>query len=88
LRLQSRSPIRKCVGCGARRDKIELLRVVNNKGDILIDPGERITGRGAYLCPNMDCLDKAVESNSLKESLRIDISDEIYDKISGEIKHD
>jgi len=86
--LQSRSPIRKCVGCGARRDKIELLRVVNNKGDILIDPGERITGRGAYLCPNMDCLDKAVESNSLKESLRIDISDEIYDKISGEIKHD
>ena len=86
--MQSRSPIRKCVGCGARRDKIELLRVVNNKGDILIDPGERITGRGAYLCPNMDCLDKAVESNSLKESLRIDISDEIYDKISGEIKHD
>jgi hypothetical protein len=77
LRLQSRSPIRKCVGCGARRDKI----------DILIDPGERITGRGAYLCPNMDCLDKAVEKNSLKEALKIDISDEIYDKISEEIKH-
>ncbi|MGM0499382.1 MAG: RNase P modulator RnpM [Bacillota bacterium] len=85
--MQSRSPIRKCVGCGARRDKIELLRVVNNKGDILIDPGERITGRGAYLCPNMDCLDKAVEKNSLKEALKIDISDEIYDKISEEIKH-
>jgi hypothetical protein len=60
---------------------------VNNKGYILIDPGERITGRGAYLCPNMDCLDKAVEKNSLKEALKIDISDEIYDKISEEIKH-
>ena len=86
--MQSRSPIRKCVGCGARRDKIELLRVVNNKGDILIDPGERITGRGAYLCPNMDCLDKAVEKDSLKKALKIEISDEIYEQISEEIKHD
>ena len=86
--MQSRSPISKCVGCGARRDKIELLRVVNNKGDILIDPGERITGRGAYLCPNMDCLDKAVEKDSLKKALKIEISDEIYEQISEEIKHD
>jgi len=86
--LQSRSPIRKCVGCGARRDKIELLRIVNNKGEILIDPGERTPGRGAYLCPNTDCLDKAVEKDSLKKALKIDISDEIYEKISEEIKHD
>ena len=86
--MQTRSPIRKCVGCGARRDKIELLRVVNNKGEILIDPGERTPGRGAHLCPNMDCLDKAVESGILKDALRIEISDEIYNKISEEIKHD
>ena len=86
--MQTRSPIRKCVGCSARRDKIELLRVVNNKGDILIDPGERTPGRGAYLCPNLDCLDKAVEKGSLKNALKIEISDEIYDKISEEIKHD
>lgn len=86
--MQSRSPIRKCVGCGARRDKIELLRVVNNKGEILIDPGERTPGRGAYLCPNMDCLDKAVENGALKDALKKEISDEIYEKISEEIKHD
>ena len=86
--MQNRSPIRKCVGCGARRDKIELLRVVNNKGDILVDPGERTPGRSAYLCPNLDCLDQAVENNSLKKALKIDISDEIYEQISEEIKHD
>lgn len=85
--MQSRSPIRKCVGCGARRDKIELLRVVNNKGEILVDPGGKIPGRGAYLCPNMECLNKAVEKGALKKALRKDISDEIYDKISEEIKH-
>ncbi len=85
--MQSRSPIRKCVGCGARRDKIELLRVVNNKSEILVDPGERTPGRDAYLCPNLDCLDKAVENDSLKNTLKIDISDEIYEKISEEIKH-
>lgn len=86
--MQNRSPIRKCVGCGARRDKIELLRVVNNKGDILVDPGGRTPGRGAYLCPNLDCLDKAVEKDSLKKALKIEISDEIYEQISEEIKHD
>lgn len=86
--MQKRSPIRKCVGCGARRDKIELLRVVNNKGEILVDPGGRIPGRGAYLCPNMECFDKAVENNSLEKALKFEITDEIYEKISEEIKHD
>ena len=86
--MQKRSPIRKCVGCGARRDKIELLRIVNNKGEILVDPGGRIPGRGAYLCPNMDCFDKAVENNSLENALKFEITDEIYEKISEEIKHD
>jgi hypothetical protein len=86
--LQKRSPIRKCVGCGARRDKIELLRIVNNKGDILVDPGGKIPGRGAYLCPNIECLDKAVKKDSLKNALKIEISDEIYEQISEEIKHD
>ncbi len=86
--MQKRSPIRQCIGCGARRDKIELLRVVNNKGDILVDPGGNVPGRGAYLCPNLDCLDKAVKKDALKNALKIEISDEIYEKISEEIKHD
>ncbi|MGM0602840.1 MAG: RNase P modulator RnpM [Bacillota bacterium] len=86
--MQRRSPIRKCVGCGARRDKIELLRIVNNKGEIIIDPGGKIPGRGAYLCPNMECLEKAVSKNKLSEALKFEISDEIYEKISEEIKHD
>jgi len=86
--LQRRSPIRKCVGCGARRDKIELLRIVNNKGEIIIDPGGKVPGRGAYLCPNMDCLEKAVSKNKLSDALKFEISDEIYEKISEEIKHD
>ena len=86
--MQRRSPIRKCVGCGARRDKIELLRIVNNKGEIIIDPGGKVPGRGAYLCPNMDCLEKAVSKNKLSDALKFEISDEIYEKISEEIKHD
>jgi len=86
--LQRRSPIRKCVGCGDRRDKIELLRIVNNKGEIIIDPGGKLPGRGAYLCPNMDCLEKAVSKNKLSDALKFEISDEIYEKISEEIKHD
>lgn len=68
--MQKRSPIRKCVGCGARRDKIELLRIVNNKGDILVDPGGKIPGRGAYLCPNIKCLDKSVKKRFTQKCLK------------------
>ncbi len=86
--MQRRTPIRKCVGCGSRRDKIELLRIVNNQDEIKIDPGGKLPGRGAYLCPNLQCLEKAHKKNSLSRALKKKISDDIYESISEEIKHD
>lgn len=81
------SPIRQCVGCGARRDKVELLRVVNNKNEILVDPRGNLPGRGAYLCPNQECLDKAWENGNLSKALKTDLSDELYQKLVEEINN-
>jgi hypothetical protein len=82
------SPIRQCVGCGARRDKIELIRVVNNKNQISIDPGGNLPGRGAYICPNNRCLEQARKKNELENALKTKLSDDFYQKLVEEINNE
>ena len=82
------TPIRQCVGCGARRDKVELIRIVNNKNEILIDPRGNLPGRGAYLCPNMECLEKARNDNKLNKALKTDVSEAFYQELVEEIDNE
>ena len=52
---QKRQPERMCVGCGTRRPKAELIRVVCNKeGAVFLDPTGKADGRGAYLVETRD----------------------------------
>lgn len=80
-------PVRRCVGCGERRPKKELIRVVYTKetGAVSVDKKGKAPGRGAYLCPEEDCLSKARKSNALSRTLKISISDSIYEPILEEI---
>ena len=79
-------PMRKCVGCGERRTKKELIRIVRTpEGGIAADTTGRMNGRGAYICPRTACLDKAVRSRGLERSLDIRIPDEILDELRRSI---
>ncbi|MFY9393287.1 MAG: YlxR family protein [Halanaerobiales bacterium] len=68
-------PIRKCVGCDERKSKYDLIRIVYNKDDdsISIDRRGKAPGRGAYICPDVECLKKARKSNKIARSLKISI---------------
>ena len=56
-------PLRQCIGCGEMKSKKEMIRVIKTAEDqILLDATGRKNGRGAYLCPSMECLKKAVKS--------------------------
>ena len=56
-------PMRKCVGCQEMKSKKEMIRVIRtSEGEFLLDATGRKNGRGAYLCPNSDCLAKAVKN--------------------------
>jgi len=71
-------PQRTCVGCGAVRDKRDLVRVVRTpEGQVLLDPSGKRSGRGAYLCPNRGCLSKAARGGRLLRALETDVSDEV-----------
>ena len=79
-------PQRTCIGCNLKKDKKELIRIAKNKNkDIDVDTTGKMQGRGAYLCNNIECLEKAKKTKKLERTLKIKISDEIYEKIRGVI---
>ncbi len=80
-------PIRKCVGCNERRPKQDLIRIVYNKEnkEVFLDKSGKASGRGAYICPDNKCLEKARKSRKVDRSLKISISKQIYDNLMKEI---
>lgn len=77
---------RMCIGCNEKKDKKELIRIVLNKtGEILLDRTGKMEGRGAYICDNIDCLEKAIKSKKLEKSFDKKIDEQIYDKLRGVI---
>ena len=67
-------PQRTCIGCKYKKPKKEMIRIVRTPdGKIIIDETGKKSGRGAYLCGDVKCLDIAFKENSLNKSLKQDI---------------
>lgn len=80
-------PLRQCIGCGEMRSKREMIRVIKTPEDeILLDATGRKNGRGAYLCPAMECLKKAVKSKGLERSFKMAIPPEVYQALEKEME--
>lgn len=78
-------PQRMCIACRARLDKQSMLRIVRNKdGEIRLDFTGKADGRGAYLCDNPACLDKVVKQKLLHRVFHQEISDAVYQSLSGQ----
>ena len=80
---------RTCVGCGEIFDKKSLIRIVRNTdGLILVDETGRMNGRGAYICPSAECLEKAFKKHGLDRAFKTAVPKEALDGISDYIiKH-
>ena len=80
-------PQRTCTVCRKQKNKNELLRIVKNKENIIkVDENGKEPGRGAYICYDMECLEKAKKSKRLEKDLEIKIEDEIYEQITKMIE--
>ncbi len=74
------------MGCNSKKDKKELIRIVKNKeNEISIDRTGKQEGRGAYLCDDIQCLEKVIKSKRLEKILDSKISEEIYENLRGVI---
>ena len=85
--MQKKIPQRQCMGCRERRAKKEMIRVVRcTDGAVNLDFGGKMNGRGAYICPNSECLKKALKSKALDRSLEVTIPQEVYDRLTREME--
>ena len=85
--MQKKIPQRQCMGCRERKSKREMIRVVRGTdGTVNLDFSGKAPGRGAYICPSMDCLKKAIRSKALERSLEVPIPEEIYARLEQEME--
>ena len=85
--MQRKIPQRQCMGCRERADKRSLIRVVRGTdGNVSLDFSGKLNGRGAYICPKMECLQKARKSKALERSLEVPIPETVYDRLAKEME--
>ena len=88
--MDKRTPERTCIGCGRKKHKDELVRIVLVKDDgegshagIAVDMGGRMKGRGAYLCRNGECLELAVRKKALNRAFKQAMDGEVLEELKA-----
>ena len=85
--MQKKIPQRQCMGCRERKAKREMIRVVRcADGTVNLDFGGKMNGRGAYICPDPECLKKVRKSKALDRSLEVPIPEEVYERLEKEME--
>ena len=86
--MQKKIPQRQCMGCRERKAKRDMIRVVRGTdGTVSLEFGGKANGRGAYVCPDPECLRKAQKSRALERSLEAEIPDAVYERLAAEMEH-
>lgn len=79
-------PVRQCIGCREMKPKNQMVRVIRTPfNEICLDKTGKLNGRGAYLCPNVECYRKAVRSKAIERALKVEIPEDIYKAIGEEL---
>ena len=85
--MQKKIPMRQCLGCREMKPKREHIRAVRSpEGEISLDFKGKLPGRGAYLCPDPECLKKAVKAKALERAFSSQIPDEIYEQLQKQME--
>lgn len=80
-------PMRTCIGCNSAKPKKELIRIVKSSdGEVSIDFTGKKNGRGAYVCRDISCLEKAIKTKRLSRNFEMPIENEVYEKLKIEIE--
>ena len=80
-------PQRMCIACKVHKDKKELIRVVKNQdGQISLDFTGKKAGRGAYICNDINCINKMVKNKLLNKAFETPIDEETYLALQNEFE--
>ena len=70
------------------KNKKEMIRVIRtSEQEFVLDATGKKNGRGAYICPNRECLSQAIKSKGLERSFKQAIPKEVYESLEKELEH-
>ncbi|MDF2520872.1 MAG: putative nucleic-acid-binding protein implicated in transcription termination [Clostridia bacterium] len=79
-------PLRKCLGCNEMKPKKELIRIVRSpEGKVSIDKTGKAPGRGCYICPSIDCLEKAIKAKRVQSALEVQVDADLFEVLRGQL---
>ena len=85
--MQKKIPQRQCMGCRERKNKRDMIRVVRQTdGTVSLDFSGKLNGRGAYVCPDPECLKKCRKTRSLDRCLEVTIPEDVYERLTKEME--
>ncbi len=80
-----RPVLRRCVGCMESKEKKDLVRIVAGEDGICLDRSGKANGRGAYVCPNEECIRKAVKNKGLQRSFKRPVDASVLETLLEEL---
>lgn len=84
---QKKIPQRKCIACQERDSKKGLIRIVKTKeGEVFLDPTGKANGRGAYICKDVECLNRAIKTKALNKAFKMEAPDSLYENLLKELE--
>lgn len=84
---QKKIPMRKCTGCNEMKPKKELVRIVRSpENEISMDLTGKKSGRGAYICKDIGCLNAARKAKRLERAFECTVPEEVYERLEKEIQ--
>lgn len=90
--MQKKIPMRICVGCREMKPKRELVRIVctklsdEQKYTIRVDLTGKAPGRGAYICPKCECIERAKKSRALERAFSAKIDDDVFESLNRSVE--
>ena len=80
-------PMRQCVGCREMKEKKSLIRLVKPpEGPVSLDFKGKLPGRGAYVCPNPECLKRARKSRALERAFSAPLPPEVWEGLESQMR--
>lgn len=87
--MTDKRPQRMCAACREMKEKRCLLRVVRSpEGEVALDSGGKKPGRGAYICRDRACLQRARKARSLEKALKTKIPEQVWEQLAAETEHE
>ena len=81
-------PVRMCCVCRKHKQKDNLNKFVIKDDNIIFDKFYKEFGRGAYICKDINCFEKAKKQKSLNKALKFNITDKKYDELKEIVFYD